>query len=74
MRSLQALTEKPFVKALWADGTTRETSTMAVLEVDTKRASYLGTTWDQMTSYQKRKFENMLVLENPKIRLQFRYV
>ena len=70
MRSLLALTEKPFVHKIWV-GDKKEKS---VFEIDTKKADYMGTPYKLLSSYQKRKFENMLVLENPKIKLQFRYL
>jgi hypothetical protein len=74
MHSLQKLTEKPFVRTIWADGITRETSSRAVFEIDTTKAKYANQTWDKMTHYERKKFENMLVLENPRIRLQFKYI
>ncbi len=44
------------------------------VEVQTKDVSYLGRKWHEMNSFKRRKFENMLVLENPKTRLRFTYV
>lgn len=45
-----------------------------VLEIDTNKISYRGEPWKSLTDTHKRKFENMLVLEQPKVRLKFIYV
>jgi len=41
----------------------RVVSDLKVVEVDTKKASYQGVSWRTMGDYGKRKFENLLVLE-----------
>lgn len=41
----------------------RVVSDLKIIEVDTKRAKYQGVSWRTMGDYGKRKFENLLVLE-----------
>lgn len=51
----------------------RTVSDLKIIEVDTSRASYQGVLWRTMGDYGKRKFENLLVLEQ-KQRLHIIYV
>jgi len=44
-----------------------------VIEVDTSKATYQGIAWRTLGDYGKRKFENMLVLEQ-KERIKIIYV
>lgn len=37
-----------------------------VLTVDTKKANYQGKKWQTLSNYEKRKFENLVVLTNAK--------
>lgn len=41
----------------------RVVSNLKIVEVDTNKASYQGVLWRTMGDYGKRKFENLLVLE-----------
>ena len=41
----------------------RVVSNLKVIEVDTSKASYQGVSWKTMGAFGKRKFENLLVLE-----------
>jgi len=36
-----------------------------VFEVNTKKAHYFGLNWRLLGNYGKRKFENLIVLQNP---------
>lgn len=44
------------------------------MEIDTRKVIFRGYKWKEMTAYKRRRFENMLVLENPKTRLCFTYL
>lgn len=37
-----------------------------VLEVDTKNVSFRGYPWQSLNAFGKRKFENLIILENTK--------
>lgn len=41
----------------------RVISDVKIIEVDTSKAKYQGVSWRTMGDYGKRKFENLLVLE-----------
>jgi hypothetical protein len=45
-------------KSLQRDGYTK------ALEVNTKESSFQGRKWESLSDYHKRKFENLLVLNN----------
>lgn len=36
-----------------------------VIEIDTKRARYFEMPWQRLSGYGRRKFENLMVLQNP---------
>ena len=44
-----------------------------VLGVDTRKVTYQGKQWHELSSTQKHKFENLLVLTEPKQKLRFNY-
>ena len=46
----------------------------AVFEVVTDHIRYLGVKWRDMSAFQKRKFENLLVLAMPEERIKIRYI
>lgn len=45
-----------------------------VFEVVTDKIRYLGVKWREMSAFQKRKFENLLVLAMPEERIKIRYI
>lgn len=45
-----------------------------VLEVHTKKAHYFNIPWTSLGNYGKRKFENLIVLSNAKVKLKIRYI
>ena len=51
----------------------RERYGFKVVEIDTKKATYQGMKWQSMGSYGRRKFENLLVLNNVGSRLKIIY-
>ena len=56
------------------DGITkRERSGFLVLEVDTRVAKWQGKDWKTLSDFYKQKFENRLVLTNPKQRVKILY-
>ena len=44
-----------------------------VLTVDTKKAEYQGKKWQTLSNYQKKKFDNLVVLTNAKDRPKIIY-
>ena len=44
-----------------------------VISIDTKKANYQGKPWQTLSDYQKRKFENLVVLNNAKDRPKIIY-
>jgi hypothetical protein len=51
------------MKPVFAIIAERVVSGLKVIEVDTTKAKYQGVSWRTMGDYGKRKFENLLVLE-----------
>jgi len=49
-----------------ADGTT-------VISIDTKKATYQGKKWESLSNFQKRKFQNLVFLNNAKGRPKIIY-
>ena len=45
-----------------------------VFEVATEKIRYMGVAWRDMSSHQKRKFENLLALATPNERIKIRYI
>jgi hypothetical protein len=45
-----------------------------IYEVDREKSTYFGTPWNDLGAYGKRKFENLLIIQNPRDRIIFRYV
>lgn len=45
-----------------------------VFEVDTSRALYKGIPWRTLGRFGKRKFENLIFIQNPKDRAIIRYL
>lgn len=62
------LSREPFVNKIYVD------DSHAVFEIDTKKAGYKGRKFKDMNRQEKRRFENVLFLDNPKIQKQFRYL
>lgn len=44
-----------------------------IVEVNTRKAEYQGIPWQSLGEYGKRKFENLLVLSEPKSRIKVVY-
>jgi hypothetical protein len=44
-----------------------------VISIDTKKATYQGKEWRTLSDWQKRKFENLVVLNNAKDRPKIVY-
>jgi len=44
-----------------------------VFEIDTTKSHFFGIPWKTLGSYGKKKFENLIVLHNPRERLKFIY-
>lgn len=51
----------------------KETAGRNVLVVDTKKATYQGQKYRDLSNYQKRKFENLVFLNNAKDRPKIIY-
>ena len=45
-----------------------------VLEIDTSKAIYQEKDWKDCSEYQKRKYENLVFIENSKDRVQLKFV
>jgi hypothetical protein len=51
----------------------REKDGFSVYEVDTKHSTYFGKKWRDLNSFDKRKFENLLVLSAAPERVKVLY-
>lgn len=46
---------------------------VVIAEIDAKRATYQGRRWLTLSGYEKRKFENLVVLSRPMDRVKIIY-
>lgn len=51
----------------------RDSGEFRVLSIDTEVAKYQGHPWKTLSEFQRRKFENLLIINRPKQRLKFIY-
>lgn len=52
----------------------RRVDDVLVFEIDSKKATYQGERWTRLSSYERRKFENLVVLANPTERIKLLFV
>lgn len=51
----------------------RKSGELTILEIDTRKATYKGQPWNALSGFYKRKFENLIVLANPRERCKILY-
>lgn len=55
-------------------GEIRERDGFKCLTVNTNKAHYKGHSWKSLGSFGRRKFENLIILSNPRERIKINYV